>query len=984
MSETLETPTVKARFASWRAQHSDLPVVLYVLALLKSILSEGEEAEKAEVLQSLKRRGSQLARRRALFIAAEATGHLATPQKGTESQAIIEDLGVIIKEGNSLHKVRALRGMRFIASEECIPFLEQALEDSSPWVQATALHTLLRLNLRHKKPRRVFQTFLLSTFRQGLTQKSLFSKSDYIRNFYLNKGLFVGLIKESGGIPLAAMSLFLWFTTIILKTAIPLLLVAVAIAACLPAIVFAGADMPFWIRRAGTEHHRPLKRHFFFALLDYGFVLLFVWICQRIDAPYIIGILSVWGVMHMLTGIANKSSSRFSEELRTLNRFLLGGVTAFLAARLGESYTTVLMIAGLAVLQLPWALPGIVRVVIAEREKLKTFGRNILIFIRELARVIGPKLLHLLSAVVLGVRNTKRSTRVVVCLFILFAAALVLWLKLGFQLQEPTLLRIRFQFDSLIILLRPFLDLTLGVILMLLYFSTFSIGVHLVWDELLIIERIRFQTLARRPSHFNSMSEFVAYVIRAVKNPDSPLAIRIRAVLALGQVPLANPNNINQLLDLAEDENLPPKVRDAIFQVVDAAEKRLQRGQNSALSVDMDAVNRQIEPLWSPGLLLRTNIRYGLLALLLFSTAVGFLLWLTPHLEVTGKVALVEMIVGAVFLLYYMVTLGEVSDVRKSLFIISCGLLSVSLTYPLQPILSEWFHLIPDLGFGLVDQATFWALAVPTMLFIVAAQVGHTTYLLDADVPIESTPIPEESVNRAPDRSGIVYELYTRIHRLRFQPNIVSRVLLVGILVAAIQCGAFQELIDLRKERMPAFVSDSGGTSVRLENIPMDGRLVRVALVSAPNADITPLMSDTFPTVVDYLSGKFVPREIDAIYYYDSVCYGEVWISVEAGRLQAWNTLPQGCLGTPIVIEDRATFDVAALCGFHHPVRLVAMVYSSARSFEVKKRADPTNVRLEYLAASASNRTLLADTVTPFVRPVWSAPMHTESSRTKP
>ena len=45
--------------------------------------------------------------------------------------------------------------------------------------------------------------------------------------------------------------------------------------------------------------------------------------------------------------------------------------------------------------------------------------------------------------------------------------------------------------------------------------------------------------------------------------------------MSLSSFPLANPDIITQLMNLA-DEDLPPEVKDAIFQIIDAVEKRIR------------------------------------------------------------------------------------------------------------------------------------------------------------------------------------------------------------------------------------------------------------------------------------------------------------------------------------------------------------------------------------------------------------------------
>jgi hypothetical protein len=445
-------------------------------------------------------------------------------------------------------------------------------------------------------------------------------------------------------------------------------------------------------------------------------------------------------------------------------------------------------------------------------------------------------------------------------------------------------------------------------------------------------------------------------------------------VLALSQVPLANATNINQLLDLAEDEHLPPKVRDRIFQIVDNAEKRLQRGQSSALNVDMDLVNKQIDPLWSPGSLLRPNIRFGLMVLLLLSVTAAIMLWIAPNRQLTENIALVQLALGAAFLLYYILTLGVLSDQRKWLLIIGLGLLLVSLAYPFQWVLitSNWPNIFLNFGIEFIDGKTLWDLFVPTMLFIVGAQVGHTIFLLESDVAINSTTeAASQPSTKAQRNTAIFHYINRRVKRLRFQPVVVLRVLLIGMIVAALQSGPLQEFVNLENESMPVFADEGDGVR-RLENIPMDGRLVRIAIILAEN-ETTPSLAQTFPSAFGYSKEEgYVSRQVTEVYANDPICLGEVWITAESGQLKAWHTLPDGCLKLPGMAGNTATFNLEASCIFFYPVRLVAVVYNRTRSEEIKRKADPVNVTNEVLRASYSKPQVLSDTISPFVRAVWS------------
>src|SRR6266478_263880 len=124
---------------SWLTKYFDLPTIALILNPLRKLTAVlAPDSHVTGDWKDLKREGERLSRSRVLFVAAEATGQLAETTVTKERVAMRDNLGVLIREGTSLHKVRALRALRFLASEECIPHIEQGLRDSSAWVQATS------------------------------------------------------------------------------------------------------------------------------------------------------------------------------------------------------------------------------------------------------------------------------------------------------------------------------------------------------------------------------------------------------------------------------------------------------------------------------------------------------------------------------------------------------------------------------------------------------------------------------------------------------------------------------------------------------------------------------------------------------------------------------------------------------------------------------------------------------------------------------
>ena len=168
---------ILSEYEKWRDHLFDLPVILLLLNRLKEIvtLAKIKEAHSSEwkgylaEWEDVKSRGELLARSRTLFTAAEAIGQLPPHVAIEERAQLLQNLGSLIEEGNSLHKVRALRAMIFVGSNACIPYIEQGLNDSSSWVKATALWVLLRLNLTNRERRDVILRFLFRIFWRSLT-----------------------------------------------------------------------------------------------------------------------------------------------------------------------------------------------------------------------------------------------------------------------------------------------------------------------------------------------------------------------------------------------------------------------------------------------------------------------------------------------------------------------------------------------------------------------------------------------------------------------------------------------------------------------------------------------------------------------------------------------------------------------------------------------------------------------------------------------
>lgn len=962
---TSEVPEIEEQSAIWRSEHSDLPLILLLLSYVKSVFTNPKgKTSPNKGWQELKRRGEQLARNRTLFIAAEAAAHLATNEKGEEGKKITKELGIVVEEGNSLHKVRALRAMAFLASDDCISFLATGLKDRSSWVQATSLHTLFRLNLRQGRPRKVLTIFLFITFYRSITIKSVLSFDDFRRNFFLNRGLFVSLLKESGGLPLAILCLVLWILTIAIKVTIAPAFVIIGSIAMAFIVAFGALAVPLLCRRlVGFERKEFNLWAGVAALLDYGLVISYVESARHIGEGFLAGAITVFWFAIICSIGFDKYEYRFAEGLRTINRGIFTLVLGLALLKQRTDLRLACLLFGLALMQVGLAYPSISKTLISKKHSILRFFISLLEYSRRLARTSLQKFAKILNG--LGAWFQLRRRKVAILVFVallLFSGSYFAKKFVHANTFTPTLLVVKTSASYIFGSAKPYLYLLVGVILLFAYCAIPFGIIHLVWDELSILERVRFETLTSRPSHFKSIDDFLAYVFRVVRNYSYPAAVRARAVFSLAQVPLANTTNVNQLLDLAE-EDLPARVRDAIYQVIDAAEKRIQRGQMSTLEIDMGVINRQIDPLWAPGRILRKQILGAAISVLMVglgSTAVviyGFRNW-----QLTDEVATAELALSAALILYYVMRLGRTSPYRKWAIIVSFGLVAMASTHGIQSYLTRTapIGLFFNFGIDFIDSGTFNALVLPTILFGIGGQVAHTLYLLDTDTLIG-----------VPVKHGI-NQIEKKLERLKYKPVILKWVLIIAVIATAIESGPMQELINLHSEKMPFFVVKSD-SEVDLESFPMDGRLVRVALVNGNSQSKVPLADETFPTVTDETNdGKFSRRNINEIYAIDKTCAGEVWLSSKNGTIEAWNSLPDSCLIPPTLAGGRAIFDLNAACTFRVPIRLVAIVYDKQRSELVEQMTDPKSVQQRVSRASRGDMKLLGDSLSPFVRAIWT------------
>jgi hypothetical protein len=952
----------------WRAEHSDLTVVLLIHTCIRKII-DGLRFRfgSSRAWLPLKRRGDQLARTKSLFIAAEAMGHLPEHKRSAEVQKIRDELAVVIEEGSSLHKVRALRSMAFIASDECVPLIEKGLRDSSPWVQATALHILLRFNLRKKGPRGILINFLFNNFRESLRKSSVFSLSQIVRNFFLNKGLLVALSKEPGGRALAVLSAFLWAGSIvgavlfaILYVVSKLLYGSAILVGGISAIILFG---PIIVRGVGGPNISLRRGLSLWIVVDYALAaVIAVMLASR--PPTMLSVclgllktLTAVTVLHTASVPVNEISRAQAENVRGLMRSLLAAVALVITYQGWHDATLPLVVSLFAAVQFAWVAPWFIAFF---RSNIAFFRSNIEL-IRKWAAVAGNILNSLVEAANKWIN--------------ILASKLVSWVKshawklarwagvLGFVaaflyyassfLPESTVKGVEVQYNHLQVLLSPYFYLLGGIVVTVFNCGFYLFLLRLVWDEVALLNRARSRTLMRRRSHFKDPADFLAYVIQVVKNATNSVNLRTRAVLALTQIPLANPASVGQLMEVAE-EDLPPKVRDALYQIIDAAEKRMQRGQMSSLNFDMEIISRQVEPILSPGSILRRRIIAWLCLLLLLTFLLGASRFSDLAVQpLTARVALAELAIGAALLLYYISTWGKISDARKWALMIGCGMLAVSWFYPLQ----EWLlgttrpPLFLTFGVPTFDGGTARSLFVPILLFSIAAQISHTVYLLEMDVLL-----PEVKAAQAP------IALLRRLNRLDAQPRIFRWVLLAALAAVAFQSMPLQEFIDLRDEGMPYFARNDETGGAELRDIPLDGRVIRVALLPVSDQNgLEPPLSETFPTA----KGAYAQKD------FDWSMGDEVWISSEGAEIFTWQIHSMNCLDFKAGDGQVSFLFLPRNCFSTEKFRLVAIVYNRRRARSIAEKATPENLKKEFEHARGSEDRLLADTLSPFARAVW-------------
>lgn len=1053
--------------ARWRAEHSDLPATLLILSRLRKTLHPDNEQRWSDASATnssdvrarwvkLRLRGEKLARRRALFTAAEAIGRRQSYQGVTESASIRDELGVVIDEGSSGQKVRALRAMRFIASDECIPFIQTGLSDESRWVQTTALHTLFRLDLKKEKPRQVLINFLLNKFRESLKWdwESL-SAETLRRNFNRNAGLFVGLLKERGGMGLAFFALLLWITSTILLLTVPLLLLLAALF-CLVVLLGIGCallpgailGLPLLTRGIIKPPGVSRSRIVILASLDYVLTSLMIAAGLHYGLIYLGASLGIFYLLLLCSWPFNGEAFAKTEKFRQFNRCLFTAVAGWFSYRSGQPLKLTVALAVLFIAQFAWTFPRLFpwlaaafyprkRKFVRVLDFLNWCGRLLFnvfrspwwflkwlkrvtpgVFaalnemlkspaVREFPQRVNSSVRRLEGPARLVKTNLQRRVRqsikakhflIAATVIVSLAAALTfVRIKVGHlteaQLKQwiTPLLHSAMQLlrGSLLFTLKPYLYLSLGILTLLITCSIVLIGIYLLWDELLFVDRIRLRILLRREAHPpDSPEKFLKFVLDMIKNPSWPTGLRVHAASNLAEVPeLSNEKDLTILLDLAI-EDLPLEVRDAIEQSVQAAQDRMGRGEIREGIIDMALIDQQVETLYQAGPILQPKIeralQLGLGCSILVGLAQVFLLGVHRLID---KAALAEMALGVALIFVYL--FFEPPRLRRWSLLAGLIVMSIGITHPLQDFLVDatWPNFL-NFGMEFVDSSTLRAFFFPMVLACIVAQAGNTLFLLASDTKIEV---------KYGEGSGIMAR---RMARLEKKPAVLSTALFISLAATTIQAEPLQEYLDLRTEKMPSFAAIESTSAIQLNDIPTDGRVVRIALVAARKEPelvfdgslptgfdalvsnllqddliYTPSVERTFAPIFKPIVENRRPVPNDQEDIEDSVFLDEVWLAARDGEIKIWQPLPPQrtpCIGWSASGADKLTLDPRASCTYDFRVRFVAIVYNQRRSARVRESANLQNALDEFDLKPASGTRVFAGTLSALTRATWS------------
>lgn len=863
---------IKSSHANWRSQLLDLPLVVKGLSRARGVLEQiAKGSSQAAPWNELVRRGEALSRDRNLFIAAQALGQFPKDRFGDFKGLLQRNLRVLVEDGNSLLKVRALRALRFVASPEILPTLEVAFYQKSSWVKATALRILFRLNLRDHRAREVVKEVIWRSFVRVV--KSPFLLLEDSREgtiFDLFRGLMYGLRRERGGLLLAIQALTAWITAsvwVVLMIAIGFALFlglfgsvfsVVLLALVLLALVLLVLLGPALLRIPWKLNSMLSDRVVVQALLDYAVIgALFNQMPFREAALVFICSVS-------LSLLSKLDSVERIELVRNVAR---SGMLMFLSTSLPLTKIS-MTFALVAVLDLWFTIRR------AAREHLLNvdLAKGTLIF-------VGGSVSLWLGKEIVRAVHLGRITKVVFSVG--FMSLLLVFFGLG-----------------------------------LLEFSLYG------------IRGIRAAIRSRQLRISRNLGEHFLYVLRVARDPSIPTRAQVNSMMTLLNVPLTEPVVIERLLDLAA-EDLPAPLKDMVFQVADAIEKRIHRGQ-PGISLESSApVGKGLSAV-SVSSLFRPILSITLACAILVCATAGYIS-MRPHApfspeQVGGPTG--QLSIGLLLLAAVLLTMGRRSSWRLYSLLGGLGLVANSFSFSFQSDLLSTFLgmpeiLLPMLG-GLIGSASV---------------VAYCFYVLDTESPADFKGFP---------------------------------VLAMGavIIVALLTSLFLEDLNSLKRQPLPRFEAASS-SRMRLAGLPTDGRVVRVALMGVDSETELPRLDDSFPETRVKTSGFLGeaerPARPDELVIPSGVFAGEVWIQGRSDLPLIWTVMPYSCLEVSSAGRSEVTFSLSRRCPLRLR-RLLALTYDRRRSPAIKRRVNPGSLETRIKEGGS----LWGDTFSGFVRPVWS------------
>lgn len=871
-------------------------------------------------------------------------------------------------------------------------------------------------------PRDVLKEVLLEIFSQQTKREVILDPEAIGENFRLNRGLLRALSNISGVRVLTVWFLLLWVTMAFLTIftalrvamrsvfielpnrirVIPniwhrlgssvwfliyrLLVVFYALLILLPAKII---STPVWTRKLPFALKSLRNRYFYLALLDYALIYLLVVVGQ----PY--GLLrltiAIAGFLLLLIVSMPFTNPRQAERFRAFSRATCTSLLAVYVYHYGHGGRLAIAIFLLAAIQALWMLVWLGQVVYSRRTALREawikFCEDFTPHPDEIHRGNGQRatqaarrILRSMAAAgyqesrrFLGNLRPRRKHVVVfaIIVIVLISSVVTLSYALNGRTLDPldpqfTMLglpldQLLLRVSTVVVRFKLTAYLVVGLIAMVIAAAVVLCIIRVLWDESLIVDRIRASILSKNPERFKSTSNFIDYQIAEIRRSDRPPRNRVRAVRSLGKalrkaVP-GSEQHSRQFYNLA-GEDLPQVVRGAILLEVEELLISSERGQPDTITIDLEGLNK-IRKTWWPGEAFRPIIFKGLGLLLAISLLLGFREFYYFRRESTHVATLAILVLGCGLLALYIVTAKRRLQLPKWSLLFGLILLSTAFTHSLLS------PAIPVIGvgsfrngiIGLFELSVLSSLAISIISACIVAQAAHTAYLLGSDAEVEF---------EAEEKTDIFER---RMKRFEHQPYLGSRALLIVMAIAIIaQSEPLREYLELRNERMPSFSVGETGSQVDLKGIPTDGRFVRVAIIRVENpSDENPPGNDGKRSFQSISAEALDVLREGGIAALDPKNIGkEVWITSQNGEPRVLWGSPRKCMEATRFSGDTVTLDVSA-CLHKVKFRLVAIVYDKRRSSFLKG--------LSLTGVSSEQRLdalLLVDTFSPFVRAVWS------------